>query len=267
MNKDYRENLAEIRDFPQLIKFLHDEMDWPVSHDNFEDDFFEYSPEDLGIDSKNAAKIQSIKRLRPLDVNQPWGIIFVEFEPKRLPILALRRILHHFLIKERISTVVKDTPRWEMDDLLFISNYGQFDQRQITFGYFTSENGGVPVLKVIDWNEQDTLLHLGYVDQQLTQYLSWPENSDPNTWRKQWKKAFTIKHGYTISTSKDLSIVLAALAKRIRERVLSALEVETETGYITRLLKNFQTTLLHDINREKFSDMVAQTITYGLFSA
>ena len=42
-------------------------------------------PEELGIDPKNAAKIQEIKRLRPFVAGQPWGIFFVRFEPKRLP--------------------------------------------------------------------------------------------------------------------------------------------------------------------------------------
>ena len=47
----------------------------------------------LGIDRASAAKIEEIKRLRPLTVNQPWGVFFVKFEPKRLPVVALRRIL------------------------------------------------------------------------------------------------------------------------------------------------------------------------------
>ncbi len=262
MNQHTR--LTDIQDFEQLLNYLHDELDWPISSDNFEDDFFEYSSEALGLDSQIAAKIQSIKRLRPLDVNQPWGIIFIEFEPKRLPILALRRILNHFLIKRRAAA---DGPRWQMEDLLFISNYGQSEHRQITFAHFTSQHEGAPTLKVIDWNERDTALHLEYVDQQLTQYLSWPSDKDPDSWRKQWSKAFTLQHGHSIRTSKDLSVSLAALARRIRERVKSALEVETDSGFITGLLKTFQETLAHDLTHDAFADMVAQNITYGLLSA
>lgn len=71
--------LADIRTFPQLIKYLRDELDWPISTNDFEDLTFDYTPEELGIDSRSAAKIQEIKRLRPLSVSQPWGVFFVKF--------------------------------------------------------------------------------------------------------------------------------------------------------------------------------------------
>ena len=76
---DQREALRNIRTFPQLIKFLRDELDWPIESDDFEELTFDYTPEELGIDSENAAKIQEIKRLRPLSAGQPWGIFVVEF--------------------------------------------------------------------------------------------------------------------------------------------------------------------------------------------
>ena len=90
---DHRERLARIRRFDQLVAYLRDELGWPIDADDFEELTFEYTPEELGIDAKNAAKIQEIKRLRPLVPGQPWGIFFVKFEPKRLPVVALRRIL------------------------------------------------------------------------------------------------------------------------------------------------------------------------------
>ncbi len=71
--------------------------------DDFEDLTFDYTPEELGIDPANAAKIEEIKRLRPLSTSQPWGIFFVKFEPKRLPVVALRRILSGVALKKRAS--------------------------------------------------------------------------------------------------------------------------------------------------------------------
>ena len=38
----------------------------PIDTADFEELTFEYTPEELGIDTKNAAKIEEIKRLRPL---------------------------------------------------------------------------------------------------------------------------------------------------------------------------------------------------------
>ena len=98
---DHRAALKEIRTFPSLVRYLRDEMGWPIDRDDFEELTFEYTPEELGIDAKNAAKIEEIKRLRPLATGQPWGIFFVKFEPKRLPIVALRRILSQVVLIDK----------------------------------------------------------------------------------------------------------------------------------------------------------------------
>jgi hypothetical protein len=66
MPTDHPAELAKIRTFPSLIRYLRDEMDWPIQADDFDELTFEYSPDELGIDAANAAKIQEIKRLRPL---------------------------------------------------------------------------------------------------------------------------------------------------------------------------------------------------------
>ena len=100
---------------------------------------FEYTPEELGIDIKNAAKIQEIKRLRPLSVNQPWGIFFVKFEPKRLPVVALRRILSRVVVKKRASANSAERATWQTDDLLFVSNYGEGEERRISFAHFSHD--------------------------------------------------------------------------------------------------------------------------------
>ena len=128
-------------------------MRWPIESDDFEELTFEYSPEELGIDTKNAAKIQEIKRLRPLSTRQPWGIFFVKFEPKKLPVVALRRILSQVALKKRASANSAERAAWAADDLLFVSNYGEGDQRQISFAHFSKAADGqdLPTLKVLGW--------------------------------------------------------------------------------------------------------------------
>ena len=59
---------------------------------------------------------------------------------------------------------------------------------------------------------------------------------------------------------------MAKLARAIRDRTRTALAIETESGPLTKLMKAFQTALIHDLNDAKFADMYAQTITYGLLS-
>src|ERR1035441_8907808 len=118
---DQRDALKSIRTFPQLIKFLRDELNWPIESEDFEELTFDYTPEELGIDTKIAAKIEKngIKRLRPLSANQPWGIFFVKFEPKRLPVVALRRMLSRVVVKQRATANSADRAAWQADDLLF----------------------------------------------------------------------------------------------------------------------------------------------------
>ena len=271
MPTDHRERLARIRSFTQLVAYLRDELGWPIDSDDFEELTFEYTPAELGIDAKNAAKIQEIKRLRPLRPGQPWGIFFVKFEPKRLPVVALRRILGQVALKKRASANNPERQAWAADDLLFVSNYGEGEERRIAFAHFSKPRDGhdLPTLKVLGWDNLDTPLHLDAVARELTHNLTWPddEGDDPNAWREHWRAAFTLRHREVITTSKELSERLAELARAIRDRIRTALAIETESGPLTKLMKAFRTALVHDLDEAGFADMYAQTIAYGLLSA
>lgn len=262
--------LAQIKTFSQLVSYLKNELDWPITSNHFEDLIFEYSPEELGIDGKNAAKIQEIKRLRPLDMQQPWGIFFVKFEPKSLPVVALRRILGSVVVKKRASANKSEQAAWNAEDLLFISNYGQGEARQISFAHFSEnpEKDDLPTLKVLGWDSLDTALHIEDVVETLKQHLTWPDNpSDQDIWRDTWRSAFSLKHKEVITTSKALAIRLAQLAGAIRDRIQGVMAVETKNGPLTKLMRAFQEALIHDLNADGFADMYAQTIAYGLLSA
>lgn len=270
MPTDHRARLASIRRFDQLVAYLRDELDWPLGPHDFEDLTFDYTPGELGIDAKNEAKIEYIKRLRPLATGQPWGIFFVKFEPKQLPVVALRRILGRVTLKARASANFSERQAWEVDDLLFVSNYGDGEQRNITFAHFSRPQNSrdLPTLKVLGWDNRDTPLHLDAVARELTDNLAWPDDEyDMDSWRERWRSAFGLQHREVITTSKQLSEHLAELARAIRDRTLVALAIETESGPLTKLVKAFQTTLVHDLDEAKFADMYAQTITYGLLSA
>ena len=270
MPTDQSERLARIRRFDQLVAYLRDGLGWPIDSDDFEELTFEYTPEELGIDAKNAAKIQEIKRLRPLVPGQPWGIFFVKFEPKRLPVVALRRILGQVALKKRASANKSERQAWAADDLLFVSNYGEGDERRIAFAHFSKpqDDHDLPTLKVLGWDNLDTPLHLDAVASELSDHLAWPDDEDdPDAWRERWRSAFTLHHREVISTSKQLSERLAELARAIRDRIRTALAIETEAGPLTRLMKAFQTALVHDLDEAGFADMYAQTIAYGLLSA
>lgn len=273
MSTDHRLKLTQIKRFDQLIAYLRDEMGWPIARDSFDDVddlFYEFSAEELGIDPKTSAKILEIKRLRPLSPKQPWGIFFVKFEPKKLPVIALRRILGQVALKRRASANSPDRTAWSADDLLFISNYGDGDARQISFAHFSKSESSLdlPTLRVLGWNNLDTGLHLDAVAKELTENLIWPEEGgDLNQWRKSWSDAFKLGHNEVINTAKDLSIRLAELASSIRDRIKVVLSIENDSGPLTILMSAFKSTLVNDLDGDSFADMYAQTITYGLLSA
>lgn len=270
MNHEEIKTLRAIHTFPSLVKYLRDELAWPVEAGDFEELTFDWEPEELGIDADNAAKIQEIKQLRPLADNQPWGIFFIKFEPKRLPVVVLRRILSGLVIKKRASARHAEMASWNQSDLLFISNYGEGEERQITFAHFSEdqERGAMPALKVLGWDDADTVLHIDNVHQELKAKLHWPENEkDSQSWRQLWDSAFVLRHREVITTSKDLAVRLADLARRIRKRANVVLKLETERGPLRKLHSAFKEALIHDLNQDDFADMYAQTITYGLLAA
>lgn len=265
-----RDRLREIKTFPSLVKYLRDELDWPIESSNFDDITFDYAPEELGLDPKTSVKIEEIKQLRPLVTNQPWGIFFIKFAPKQLPVVALRRILGQLVFKNRASSRKSDRASWNLHDLLFISNYGEGDERQITFAHFTQEENksDLPTLKVLGWDDEDTALHIDHVHDELKSKLSWPaKESDLSAWRKNWAEAFVLRPREVIATSQDLAIHLADLAKRIRRRASRVMKLESERGPFRKLYKAFREALIHDLSENDFADMYAQTITYGLFSS
>ena len=230
---DHRARLAAIKRFDQLVTYLRDDMGWPIEGDDFEEITFDYTPEELGIDAANRAKIQEIKRLRPLAANQPWGIFFVKFEPKRLPVVALRRILSRVVLKKRAAANSAERAAWDLADLLFISNYGDDAERRISFAHFVQDDdwGDLPTLKVLGWDGDDTNLHLDDVARKLTTKLRWPDDeADVPGWRATWGDAFTLRHREVITTAKRLAERLADLARETRKKANAALAIESPTA-------------------------------------
>jgi len=270
MDRRAVERLQSVNDFDSLLIYLRDELDWPVEDYGFDDLTFQYTAQELGLDDQSAAKVTAIRRLRPLDDEQPWGIFFLELEPKRLPVVALRRVLSKMTLKKRASSNRSDSPAWHADDILFISRTGESDERHLTFAHFAAnpEKADLPVLKVLGWDASDTVLRIDHVAELLKEKLVWPEDpSDSDQWRKQWRDAFTLKHREQVTTAKEMASRLAELARSIRGAIREVLAVESENGPLTKIMDAFRESLVHDLDPEQFADTYAQTITYGLLSA
>ena len=80
-------------------------------------------------------------------------------------------------------------------------------------------------------------------------------------------QSFLNQKARDINNYYDLAKEMAAYTKTIRNAIQSSLEIETTTEELNQLKSTFKKLLLLDIDNDKFADMYAQTIAYGLFTA
>jgi len=71
----------------------------------------------------------------------------------------------------------------------------------------------------------------------------------------------------SIGTAKELALRMANLAGLMHNAALKTLEIGPDTGTLKGWLAAFERTLVSNLSPEQFSDMYAQTLTYGLFAA
>ena len=265
------DRLRSIKTLPSLVAYLRDELDWPIDADAIEDVTFDYDPTELGFLAATAVHIKEVKQLRPLHANQPWGVFWINFEKKRLPVVMLRRALGHLAVKKRASANKAMQRAWHMHDLLFISACGEDHERAITFAHFSQDAespGDLPILKVLGWDDGDTVLHIAEAHNTLVAKLHWPSHTaDLAAWRDQWSSAFTVRHREVITTTEQLEAELAHLATRVRRRANTIIAAESVDGPIRRLYNACKALLIHDLTEDDFADMIAQTISYGLLTA
>lgn len=260
-------DFAEIRaiqDFPSLVKYLRTELGWPVDEEQVDDLTFDYSSAELGLDERLTVKVRQIKQLRPLAAHQPWGIFWIDFEPKRLPVVIMRRILAALVRKQRGQPSSRAT--WQLPDLMFISATGEGQQRGISFAHFQEDGAGKSQLRTFSWDVRET--HLYYIRNLSLEALRWPAApNDPNAWRAQWSSAFQTPHGYVPKTAQALAEEMARIAYDIRQAVAGIYSMEHVGGPLHQIHLSLKMSLITDLEADEFADMYAQTVTYGLFAA
>jgi hypothetical protein len=186
-------NLADIKTFDHLLPWLSSNLNWPMDEIEiaeetaFDDLTFEYEAKELGLKQDDIAHVREIRQLRPLVTGQPWGIFFVNFEDKKIPVGVLKRILGGLTIKKRQSANKAEQKAWTLHDLLFISASGNSGARELSFLHFAEENGGKnkTVLKELGWDKDDTQAKLDYIERTLKNKLVWPDDArDADHWRE-----------------------------------------------------------------------------------
>ncbi len=86
---------------------------------------------------------------------------------------------------------------------------------------------------MLGWDSLDTRLHLDDIAEKLTRDLAWPDDDsdDAKAWREPWRGAFALRNREVITTSRDLSIRLAELARAIRARIGAAPRSRRNRGH------------------------------------
>ena len=263
-------DIRNVHDMNSLIEYFSEKLGWNIdtmSFDDIEDITYDFSAADIGLKEEAFAKINSLRLLQPMTDTQKWGIFCVEFDSRKFEPSAMRKILSA-LIPRRRNMNTPDHAIWQQQDLLFICNWGEGNERTIGLAHFEDREKGLPQIKMISCAPaiEDPIV-LQHFEQDL-QKLSWPEDPlDVEAWQQQWSDAFAYGYREIIQTSSALTIRLAAEAQHIRDRILDTMKVERSNGYVHLLCEKFRQTLIHDMTETAFADMYAQTVVYGLFSA
>ena len=263
--------LDKITDFPALVDYLRDELEWPIAADiGLDEATYDVTPEEIGLKSSVVGGGIEIKQLRPLNRAQPWGVFFLNLPSAKLPVTVVRNILGKLAIKKRASANKSEQAAFAKHDLLFIAATGSAPDRRLAFAHFADDDvkGDAATLKVLGWDADDTPRRLGLTEASLKTKLHWPDDpADADRWRKQWGEAFAHADTRTVvRDSKAMAKALAALARRIRDRANELIAAQTATGSLVKLHKAFKEALIHDLTPEGFADTYAQTIAYGLLS-
>lgn len=261
------ERLKQVRTLNEVIEFLTDELDWPIEAGDLEDATFDWEPEEIGLQNEQVPHLARLRQLRPLAVNQPWGIFFLEFDGPRLPLTVLRRLLDKLVTKKRASSGSLRT--WELEDLLFIVTTSSGDTVELHFVAMFDQDNQAAEIRSIPWRPaQSPPQHLRRVVTELLPHLAWPDDDSAiDSWRDEWRTAFKLRHGDAIASAARLAERMAATAQALRAEIVDALSKESKTGPFTRLMADVRTQLVGTVTPDSFADMCAQTLVYGVLSS
>jgi hypothetical protein len=261
------EELRGVTDFPSLIKLLRDRLEWEFPENlGYDQLTYSYTADELGLKIDSQVEITQLRPI--LGQQNPWGVFFVDFDKATLPVSILRRILSSVSRRSRESSNAADRALFDKNDLLFVSAFGQADDRKLALAHFHQDPGAtaLPTLRVLAWERRDTPRHFTTVAERLSR-LRWPERSeDPEIWKARWSNAFIGRPRDGIRTAKEMATALAECARQIREAIQELLPHEREGQPLSLIFEAVKTTLNKDLDVLKFADTYAQTIAYGLLS-
>ncbi|WFN93801.1 type ISP restriction/modification enzyme [Gordonia sihwensis] len=255
------------KDNRALVEFLRDGLAWPLPDAPYlepDDILIDWSPEELHLDPTKIARLVDITQLPPLTAKQSFGVFFLNFDGRNLPITAVRRLVHR-LVSNRRGRGAGTHPTWALDDLLFFC-LANGDQRFIHVVNFR-EKEGKRVLRVLSWSDRPTEARLELLVRKAVPELSWTAENAPRLVVDPAISRALAGYREGLRSAKQLSQRMAEVAQDVRDEVTDLLAVETNTGPIRGLYRDVREQLLGDISQERFADVYAQTMVYGLLTA
>ena len=261
-------DIRNVKNADDLIRYFAENLDWKIDLDDFEDidDItYDFDAADIGLKEEAFAKISALRQLQPLCDEQKRGIFCVEFDSDHFEVSALRKILSGLIPKRRNTA---DHAVWSQKDLLFLCFWGTDNHRTIGIAHFEDKETGLPQIKMISCAPGvEDFTQIRNFEERIG-HLKWVQDvTNAHAWYNQWSAAFVTAYHQVIRDSASLTVKLAAEAQAIRDRILDIYAVETHDGYVHKLFADFKSHLIHDMTKQEFADMYAQTVVYGLFSA
>lgn len=257
-------------DVRKLIQFLAEDCGWPLDEDQIDRSAWPVNNSELGLNEDVLVDSVDIYELRPLTTNQPWGVFFLAIKgTSKLSISLLRKLLRGLVKKKRASADTSNLQQWNLEDLMFVCSLDEPENKTRYFAHFKEQEKGLPKLMIgARWDDMQDYSEIQKEVKKLRKHLQWPDNdTNIELWREQWNGGFQIAHREVISSSEKLSKHLAKYATILRDKIPEIYNLEDEEGSIHRIFQSFSENLFKNLTIAEFADMIAQTITYGLFSS
>lgn len=246
----------------KFLRFLRSGLRWPIPA-NFDvsELLIDFSAEELHLDPSRLARLTKIQQIPKLDDSQDFAAFILNFKGGQLPQGAIRRLVAR-LVRTKRAKQGRQIGFWNLDDIIFFCT-SEDDEPKIHIVSFREIEDRTS-LKVISWSHASTDNHIALLAERQLPDLIWGELGVTIEARD---RAFAYGYRHEIRSARDLAEQMADVAKEIKRNVLGLLEVETEAGPTKSLFASIKKELDESIKQERFADMYAQTLVYGLLAA
>ena len=254
-----------------LIELLRDGLDWPFPETDpttleAEDFLLDWTLEELHLDPTKVATVADIFQVPKFTQSQECGVFVLNFTGGRLPVGAVRRVVERLITNRRGRTGAGRLPQWsDVNDLIFFCMGSE--PRKVLHVVNFREKDGNKSLRVLSWSGQSSQTQVDLIAERDIASLKWTGVKGPAIVGQAFESPGFGSYRGAIRGAQALATHMAAIAQRLRDELLEMYEVELDDGPIRAMYQEFKRELIGDLTPEKFADVFAQTMVYGLLSA